>query len=789
MSLSPGDQLGPYKIISPIGKGGMGEVYRAQDTRLGRDVAIKVLPEQLISNSEALRRFEREGKALAALSHPNILTIFDVGTDQGVSFVVMELLEGETLRNRLNNSALSCDNALEIAVPIAEGLSAAHSKGIVHRDLKPENIILTSDGRIKILDFGLARQSSIFSQQELTQAPTRSQELESVAITGTIPYMSPEQVMGKPVDARSDIFSFGCMLYEMLAGKRPFAGDSAAETIAAILKENPANLHDSGKQIPSSLEQVVSHCLEKNPEQRFQSARDLTFALKSASRDSTITEVSQPKTIQPKSSSSRVWIVAALMLLLIGASIYFFIRPKNAISSLAILPFINTSANPDNEYLSDGITNTLINNLSQVPKLKVMARGTVFTYKGKEVDPRKVGQDLKVNAVVTGSILQQGNDLLIQADLVNVADGSQLWGEQYKRHIADIITIQEEISKEIAAKLRLKLTGEEEKRLTKHYTENNEAYQLYLKGEYHWNRFTEEDLRKAIDYYNQAIAKDPSYALAYRGLGASYGVLGVQYWPPREAWPKAKAASIKAMQLDETLAEEFPLAGTKLFYEWDWASCEREFKNNVKFNNNNAIFHQLYSYYFEAIGKPEQAIAEMKRSMEIDPLSVVINSDLAVAYNQARQYDAAISQFKKTIELESHWGFVHTQLGSVYLQKGMIAEALQEMEKAEPLEPNAEVLGRVGHAHAVAGNRKEAEKRLEELMKLSKEKYVPPIGAAFIYIGLGDKDKAFEWLEKAYEERSGWFVWINDPIFDSIRSDPRFTDLLRRLKLPTPTKI
>ncbi len=766
-------------------------MYRAQDARLGRDVAIKVLPDQLTSNPEALRRFEREGKALAALSHPNVLTVFDVGTDQGVSFVVMELLEGETLRSRMGHSALPWEKALEIAVPIAEGLSAAHSKGIVHRDLKPENIILTTDGRIKILDFGLARQVPLFSEQELTEAPTKSQELESVTVSGTVPYMSPEQVSGKSVDARSDIFSFGCVLYEMLTGNRPFSRDSAAETIAAILKENPISLHDSGKQIPSSLEQVIAHCLEKNPEQRFQSARDLAFALKSVSRDSGTTEVARPKNVRRTPLRLGIWMIAALVLLLIGASLYLFIRSDRAIGSIAILPFVNTEANPDTEYLSDGITDTLINNLSQVPKLRVMAHGTVFSYKGKEVDPRQVGEDLKVNAVVMGSILQQGDALLIKANLVNVVDGSQLWGEQYKRGIAEIQTVEEEISKEIAGKLRLKLTGEEEKRLTRRHTENTEAYQLFLKGRYHWNRFTEQDLKKAIEYFNQAIAKDPSYALAYSGLAESYGVLAVQYWPPREAMPKAKAAALKALEIDETLGEAHScLGGITLFYDWDWVSSEREFKRSIELNPNNGTAHQLYSYYFEAMGQPEQAITEMKRAMEIDPLSVSINADLAVAYNLARQYDLAISQFQKTIELEPHWGLAYAQLGSVYLQKGMIKEAIHEMQKAEPLEQSAEVIGRAGHAFAVAGNRKEAEKRLEKLRKFSKEKYVPPFGAAFIYMGLGDKDQAFEWLEKAYAERSGWLIWINaDPLFDSIRSDPRFADLLRRMRLPSSSKI
>jgi eukaryotic-like serine/threonine-protein kinase len=785
MSLSSGLRLGPYEIVSELGKGGMGVVYRARDVRLNRDVAMKVLPEHLVNNPDALRRFEREAKALAALSHPNILSIFDVGADQGISYVVMELLEGETLRSRIPVSGIPWQKVLDLAVPIAEALSGAHSRGVVHRDLKPENIFLTSDDRIKILDFGLARLTEIVPQQETTEAPTRSQELESATVSGTVPYMSPEQITGKGVDARSDIFSFGCVLYEMLTGRRPFSRNSSAETIAAILKENPTPLADSGKQIPPQLERVVLHCLEKNPSQRFQTARDLTFALREISNTSVI-----PKTTYKLPSRTfKLGLVGVPLLVIAAVSFfYFFTRPNKTIDSVAILPFANTGGDPNIEYVSDGITEGLINNLSRLPKLRVMARTTVFTYKGKQVDPRKVGQELKVRAVLTGKLTQVGDTLIIQGELVDSADGSQLWGEQYNQKFSDILTVQGTIAKEIAEKLRYKITGEQEKLLTKRYTENTEAYQLYLKGRYFWNQRTPPSLQKSMEFYQQAINKDPNYALAYAGMADSYTSLAaISDVDPKECFPKAKIAVAKALELDDTLAEAHAtMMYIKSHYDWDWTGVEKEYRRAVQLNPNYAVAHATYGGYLNKMKRLTEGIAKVKRAQELDPLSLMSNMLLGRAYLLARQYDQAIDQLQKTLEIDPNFFPARTHLSIAYIQKKMYNHAIEELSKAsEAAGHYDESISLIGYTHAVTGKRAEAMKVVDQLKERSKQRYVSPYLIATIYAGLGDKDQTFEWLQKAYEDRSFRLTFIAvQPEFDNIRPDPRYADLLRKLNLP-----
>ena len=486
MPLTPGTRLGPYEILSQLGAGGMGEVYRARDSRLERDVAIKVLPVHLAKDPDALARFEREAKAVAALSHPNILAIHDFGNDQGVSFTVTELLEGETIRGRLAQSPVPWRKAVEIGIATAEGLSAAHSKNIIHRDLKPENIFLTTDARVKILDFGLARVGA-----PLSNTPAAADAMtEPGTIMGTVDYMSPEQVRGVTAEATSDIFSLGAVLYEMICGQKVFSRGSAAETMSAILHEEPRQISRSGKSVPLELERVIHHCLEKNPQERFQSARDLAFALKATLTESGISKAAAP-------------------------------RAKKAIDSLAVLPFSNAGNDPNLDYLSDGITENLINNLSQLPKLRIVPRSIVFRYKGRDVDPQAVGRELGVRALLTGRVALRGDMLNIQTELVNVEEQSQLWGQQYNRKFSDIFAVQEEISNEICEKLRVQLSGEQKKRLTKRHTENTEAYQLYLKGRYYWNRRNPEWVNKGIEYFRQAIEKDPLFAPAYAGMADS----------------------------------------------------------------------------------------------------------------------------------------------------------------------------------------------------------------------------------------------------------------------------
>ncbi|MDQ6707981.1 MAG: serine/threonine-protein kinase, partial [Acidobacteriota bacterium] len=475
MPLAARDRLGPYEILAPLGAGGMGEVYRARDPRLNREVAIKVLPARLANDPQVLARFESEAKAVAALSHPNILAIHDFGTDRGVSYAVTELLEGETLRSHLGRSALPWRKAVEIGIAIADGLASAHSKGIVHRDLKPENIFLTSDGRVKILDFGLARWTAPQASGQ-SDMPTLTQE---GVIMGTAGYMSPEQIRGTPADARSDIFSLGCVLYEMVAGRRAFSRETSAQTMAAILEAQPTDIATTGKQVPAGLERAIAHCLEKNPQRRFHSAHDLGLALRGTLEAS---ESSRPFPLG--------WVAAAVAVIALMAAVYRSTGRAKPIDSLAVMPFVNVGGDPNTEYLSDGITENLINNLSQLPTLRVLPRSLVFGYKGREMDPRKVGRDLHVRAILTGKVVQRGDGLHIQTELVDVAEVSQLWGQQYDREFTEILAVQEEIARHVSEKLRLRPTGEEQKRMDKRSTENTEAYRLYLKGRYYWSRRT-----------------------------------------------------------------------------------------------------------------------------------------------------------------------------------------------------------------------------------------------------------------------------------------------------------
>jgi len=511
MTLKPGTRLGPYEIVNPLGAGGMGEVYRARDSRLNRDVAIKVLPERLSQDPQSLARFEREAKAVAALSHPNILVLFDVGTHDGFTYAVTELLEGQTLRERLDGSALPWRKAVEIGVAVAEGLSAAHSKGIIHRDLKPANIFLTSDGRVKILDFGLARRQSGVSPDEETATFTDA-ETEAGTVLGTLGYMSPEQVRGGTAEAPSDIFSLGCVLYEMVSGRRAFSGKSAGDIMAAILKEEPAPLTESGKQIPAELDRIIGRCLAKNAGERFHSAHDLAFALKSTLTGSTERQ-SDALASPARLRLALGLLVAVLVIALAGAFFYWKNHSGASIDSLAVLPFVNVGGDPNTEYLSDGITESLMDSLSELPNLKVMSHSAVFRYKGKEADPRAVGRELGVRAVLQGRITQRGDNLSISAELVDVDGNAHLWGEQYNRKLSDALAVQQEIAAQISDKLRLKLSSEQRTQSAKRQTDNPEAYQLYLKGRYYAAKFTREGFEKGLDFFHQAIALDPNYAL------------------------------------------------------------------------------------------------------------------------------------------------------------------------------------------------------------------------------------------------------------------------------------
>lgn len=757
--LSPGECLtGRYEILGLLGSGGMGVVYRARDLRLGRDVAIKILPQHLAQNANALARFEREAKALASLSHANILAIHDFHNEEAFSYAVMELLEGETLRDRLSADPLPWTRALLTGAAIADGLTAAHSRGVVHRDLKPENVFLTNDGGIKILDFGLAQIVLPEPVKEQSSAPTES-TTDPGTIVGTMHYMSPEQLRGLDVDARGDIFALGCILYEMLTGKRPFSRTTQIETAAAILKEDPPDSPFQDPNTPLDSKQIILHCLEKEPQNRFQTARDLSFALRALMSQTGTVRVSLAK---PKKRRSA----------------------RKAIQSIAVLPLENTGESSSTEYLSDGITESLINSLSQLPKLRVMARSTVFRYKGQRIDPQKIGQELDVAAVLTGRIVQRGEVLSIQAELVDVSDGSQLWGEQYTRKLSDIFALQEELSREISGKLRLRITGEAKDRLTKRYTESTEAYERYMKGRYYWSRRTAEGLRKAIEYFHQAIEKDPSYALAYAGIADSYNLLSAYgILSPKESVPIAKQAAMRALELDSDVAEGHEaLAHVKMLYDWDWDEAETEFTKAIALNPNYALAHQRYSIQLATLGRTDEATAEIKRAQQIDPLSLIINTDAALILFLQELYTEALDQCYKTLELDPNFSVAHFQLGLIFEQLGRFDEAIEAFGRGVSLSADRSFLTAPAHTYAVWGKQEQAKKMLNAVLELSEHRYVSPYRIAIVYTGLKETEKAFEWLMKAYQERSVWLIHLHlkvDPRLKSLHSDPRFPEILR----------
>jgi len=785
-SIALGSRLGPYEIVGTLGAGGMGEVYLARDPRLGRDVAIKVLPPHLATDADALKRFEREARAVAALSHPNILAIFDVGNDQGISYAVMERLEGQTLRSRLRTGALPWRDAVEIAAAIADALSTAHAKGIIHRDLKPENIFLTADGRAKVLDFGLARHTLAVSDVDETAAA----QTQPGTVMGTVGYMSPEQVRGQVAEAPSDIFSLGCVLYEMIAGRRAFARETAAQTMAAIIEQPVPALSEVNLAVPRELDRTLARCLEKDPKLRPQSARDLAVAL----RDST----GKPAEGPAKAGRPVLPAIAAALLVVVGvvAGVWRF-NTSSATDSIAILPFVNESGTPDMDYLGDGITESLINSLSQIPNLAVMSRNAVFRYKGRVTDAQEIGRALNVKAVVTGRVTQRGDGLSISAELVDVRNNRQLWGDQFNRKLVDILAVQDEISTVISGKLQLQLSGEEKQRLAKRYTQNADAYQLYLKGRYYWNKKTADGFNRSLEYFQQAIAVDPNYAPAYAGIATSYTNLANYNFAliaPKEAWPKAKAAATKAIEIDETLAAgHAALALVHYQWEWDWPTAEREFQRSLAIDPGSASTYEpspasanhWYSHFLMTMRRTQESFRTGRQAVTLDPLDLANNAHQGWYYLWTREFDRAIEPLKKAIELDPTFPVPQWYLGLAYEQTRNYDDAIAQLRNCVRItDGRPSMVALLGHALAVAGQRDEAHAILDQLNTLSSERYVPSYSVAAIHAALGQTDQAFTWLERAYDEHDSWMDYLGlDPRLDGLRSDPRFADLLRRMKL------
>jgi serine/threonine-protein kinase len=818
-NLETDSTLGHYRIVSKIGKGGMGEVFLAQDTKLDRKVALKILLSEFAEDKDRMSRFVREAKSASALNHPNIITIYEIGESDGTHFIATEFIEGETLNDYKKANPLNYKSALEIAIQVASALDEAHHAGIVHRDIKPDNVMIRSNGLAKILDFGIAKLSEPpavaggLSLGEEDATAIKPQSTSPGMIIGTANYMSPEQAKGKEVDARTDIFSFGVLLYEMMTGNLPFEGENALEMIGAILHKEAKPLPS---EVPTEITKIINKCLRKDRDERYQTIKDVFNDLKDVKQDlefqdklersivlnkdeiktqilkaTTLDEINQTTTNQTVASNPKTkYLVAGLLTLLLAVGGFFgykYLSPTNTqINSIAVLPFENRIGSADSEYLSDGLAESLIYRLSQLPDLKVSPTSSVFRYKGKETDPQVVAKELGVDSVMTGRITQRGDNLTISVELVDAQNNKLLWGEQYERKLAELLATQREIAVEITDKLRLKLSGESEQKLEKKYTTNNEAYQLYLKGQFYFAKRTKEDILQSIELYRQAIALDPNFALAYIGVAESFVVMpSYPYLSPAEAIPQAKAAIARVIELDAELPETHAIAGMiAAGYDRNWAESECQFKRSLELNPNLALTHHRYaSIYLSPVGRHEEAIAEMKRAMELEPLSLVQGANFAEVLMYAGRFDEALEQARKTYELDPNHPAVRRILCDILNARGMYAESLSISEKS--LSQSDSLMEQAGYAFVKTGQRQRAEEIIKRWKEIDKNEYVLNTAVAHVYAALGDKDAAFAELEKAYQQRDLLLTQLKtDPFFDNLRDDPHFKDLLRRMNLP-----
>jgi serine/threonine-protein kinase len=827
----------------------MGEVHLAQDTsELGRTVALKILSSEVAGNKDRLQRFIQEARTVSNLNHPNILTVHEFGTVDSTSFMVTEFVDGVTLRQHTSSRRLKLIEVMDVVIQIVGALNAAHEAGVTHRDLKPENLMVRRDHIVKVLDFGLAKLSAkgrgdeemgrMGDETNTLIAPSpglpapASPVTEPGVVMGTVSYMSPEQSIGKGVDHRSDIWSVGVVLYEMLAGSVPFPGKDIHRQIIAIQETEPAPLAQQVEGIPERLEEIVSKCLAKEKDERYQSAKDLLIDLRNLRRkldvDAEIertvapnlrstsagaAQMSTPGTQsaagvtipeQSNPTSSAEYIVTGIkqhklalalvaLVLVAGLAVLgvYWRTAKNddAIKSIAVMPFENTSGNADSEYLSDGMAESLIYRLSQLPDLKVSPTSSVKRYKGKEVDAQKIGSELGVSAVMTGRMMQRGDNLMLSVELIDVRNNKLIWGEQYERKLSELLTTQREIATEIVQNLKLKLSGEGQQKLTKKYTDNNDAYQLYLKGSFHYGKRTKEDLEKGIDYFQQAIKLDPEFALAYVGISQTYATMtSYSYISAKDGFSQSKPAAQKALEIDSSLADAHAtLAMTLATYDWNWSEAEREFKRALELNPNVASIHYEYGLmYLIPMKRTDEGIQEIERAIDLEPLSIPMNANLGGAYMYAHQSDAALEQAKKTFELEPGHVTARIWLENVYESRGMFREELALIEETLKTHPSDQyALQYAAYAYAKTGRRPEAEAALSKLRELEKTEPVDAFGLVGIHIALGDKERAFAELERSFEDRSFYMCYLQvDPVLDPLRDDPRFKSLVKRVGLP-----